>query len=96
MQKLDAKRKEKETKHLFRNITPNTRETNAVRWSLKTQKKKSALRTHSPLKTRLLKKEYLHIKPLGWIPTQFVEHKPRKTKKYCHYSRFWKIFWVRH
>ena len=26
--------------------------------------KKSALRTNSPLKTRLLKEEYLHIKPL--------------------------------
>ena len=62
----------------------------------KHRKKKSALRTNSPLKTRLLKKEYLHIKPLGWIPTQFVEHKRRKTKKYCHYSGFWEIFGVRH
>ena len=41
------KAKKKETKHLFRNITPNTRETNAVRWSLKTQKKNQHLgQTH--------------------------------------------------
>ena len=41
---------------------------------------KSELRTNSPLKTRLFKKEYVYIKPLGWIPTQFVEHKRRETK----------------
>lgn len=33
------KASKKKTKHLFENITPNTRETNAFRWSLKTQKK---------------------------------------------------------
>ena len=41
------KARKKETKHLLRNITPNTRETNAVRWSLKTQKKNQHLgQTH--------------------------------------------------
>jgi len=60
------------------------------------QRKKLALRTNSPFKSRLFKKEYLHIKPLGCIPTQFVDQKGRKTKNYCHYYRFSKIFRVRH
>ena len=81
MQILEAKSQGKKTKHLFEIITPNTRETSAVRWSLKTQNKKSALKTSSPSKRRLFKKEYLHIKPLGWISTQFVENegKPKNT-----------------
>ena len=96
MPKLEAKSQGEKTKHLFENITPNTRETSAVRWSLKTQKKKSAFKTSSPSKRRLSKKIYLHIKPLGRISTQFVEQKRRKTKNYCHYSSFWKAFGVRH
>ena len=37
----------KKTKHLFEKITPNTRETSAVRWSLKTQNKNQHLgQTH--------------------------------------------------
>ena len=50
MQKLDAKLKEKETKHVFENITTSTRETNAVRWSHKTKKKMS---TYVPVKSKL-------------------------------------------
>ena len=79
MQKLQAKSKEK--KYVFENITPNTRETNAVSMLPQNTERKSALTTNSPSKTRLLKKEYLHIKPLAWMPTQFVEHKRQKTKK---------------
>ena len=95
MQKLDAKSEEKkqntylETSHL-------QHEKQTLFDGPSKHRKKSALKTNSPLKTWLVKKEYLHIKPLGWVSTQFVEHKRRKTKKYCHYSRFWKIFGVRH
>ena len=80
MQKLDAKSQGKKTKHLFENITPNTRETSAVRWSLQTQKKKSALKTNLPLKLRLPKEEYLHIKPLDGFQLNSLNRNEGKPK----------------
>ena len=92
MQKLDTKTEGKKTKHLFENITPITREKHALFDGPSKQRKKSALRTNSPFKTWLFKKEYLPIKPLGKIPPQFDEQKRRKTKNHYHYSRFSKNF----
>ena len=96
MQKLEAKSQGKR-QNTYLKISHLTREKQALfDGPSKHRKKKSALKTSSPSKRRLSKKEYLHIKPLGWISTQFVEQKRRKTKNYCHNSRFWKTFGVRH
>ena len=96
MQKLEAKSQgEKQNTYLKRSHLTREKQERCSMVPQNTEKK-SALKTSSPSKRRLSKKEYLHIKPLGWISTQFVEQKRRKTKNYCHYSGFWKTFGVRH
>ena len=99
MQKLEAKSQGKK-QNTYLKISHLTREKQALFEGPSKHRKKNQhlyiIKTSSPSKRRLSKKEYLHIKPLGWISTQFVEQKRRKTKNYCHYSRFWKTFGVRH
>ena len=75
MQKVEAK-SQGEKQNTYLKISHLTREKQALfDGPSKHRKKKSALKTSSPSKRRLSKKEYLHIKLLGWISTQFVEQK---------------------
>ena len=73
--KIGRKKPGKKKQNTYLKMSHLTRKKQMLFEGPSKHRKKSALRTNSPLKTRLLKKEYLHIKPLGWIPTQFVEHK---------------------
>ena len=75
MHKLDAKSQEKKKQSTYLQMSHLTRKKQMLFEGPSKHRKKSALMTNSPLKTRLLKKDYPHIKPLGWIPTQLVEHK---------------------
>ena len=95
MQKLDAKSQGKK-QNTYLKISHLTREKQALFDGPSKHTKKNQHLRQAHLQNVDFPREYLHIKPLGWISTQFVEQKRRKTKNYCHYSRFWKTFGVRH
>lgn len=64
MQKLDAKKQEKKKQNTYLKMSHLTRENQALFNGPSKHRKISTLKTNLPLKLRLFKKKYLHIKPL--------------------------------
>ena len=80
MQKLDAKSQGKK-QNTYLKISRRTREKQALfDGHSKHRKKKSALKTNLPLKLRLPKEEYLHIKPLDGFQLNSLNRNEGKPK----------------